>query len=135
MSDEAGCLCGKMLYRINRTPLEVAVRHCRNCPKQSGAAFSVNVVVKATQVDLSGQLATFSDQSNKSRDVRRRFGPACGSPIPSELGSSPGVVAIKAGTLDETNDLQPRAQVWTSSKQAWLHLDGLQAFETDMQRA
>ena len=33
-----------------------------------------------------------------------------------------GIIAIKAGTLDEVTDLQPTVQYWVSSRQAWLPL-------------
>ena len=35
-----------------------------------------------------------------------------------------GIIAIKAGTLDEVTDLQPTVHYWASSRQAWLPLPG-----------
>lgn len=135
MAQTGGCLCGLVRYQITGDVLATAVCHCRNCQKQSGSAFSVNTIVQADQVDISGDLATFADASDKGECVKRRFCGHCGSPILSELASSPGLLAIKSGTLDQLMPLQPQVQVWTKSRQPWPHLNDLPSFETDVPRS
>jgi hypothetical protein len=54
--------------------------------------------------------------------VRRRFCGACGSPIVSELVRTDGVVAVKAGTLDDRSGLRPVVEAWCVDRQPWVAL-------------
>ncbi len=54
---------------------------------------------------------------------QRRFCGTCGSPIVSELAEMEGMVAIKAGTLDDHSWLEPEMAVWTERKHPWLTAD------------
>ena len=123
MGKQGGCLCGQVRYDINSDPLASVICHCKNCQKQSGAAFSINLVVPLNQIDMNGELATFVDQSEEGNDVLRRFCGACGSPILSELSSSPGLAVVKVGTLDDPSSFEAQMQVWCSSQQTWLDLN------------
>ena len=101
--------------------MAAAVCHCKNCQRQSGGAFSVNLIVEEARLGIVGELATFEDLGESGNKVYRRFCSTCGSPILSVLGGMPGVVALKAGTLDDVSGIQPSLQVWCDSKQNWLN--------------
>lgn len=131
MSLSGSCLCGAVKYETTGDPMAMAVCHCRNCQKQSGAPFSANVVFLKDQVAFEGELATYEDQGDNGNKVQRRFCGKCGSPIVSELSS--GLLAMKAGTVDDTSSLTPAVQLWCDSKQDWLELAGdIMAFPGDM---
>jgi len=128
---EGGCLCGQLRYSLKRSPLAVVLCHCRDCQKQSGSAFSVNMIIPEADVEITGHASLFTVKGESGGTVERRFCAHCGSPILSVLGNSPGIVAVKAGTLDAPLTQKPRMQIWTRSAQGWLeHLSGLPAFET-----
>jgi hypothetical protein len=130
MAKTGGCLCGKVRYEIEGEPMFTALCHCTNCQKQGGAAFSVNVLVKDAQLKINGDLKTFEDKGDSGNKVYRRFCDTCGSPIISELGASPGMIAVKAGTLDDTSGLKPAAQVYCVSRQDWVVLpDSIPGFD------
>ena len=57
--------------------------------------------------------------------MRRRFCGECGSPIVSELAKSEGVVAVKAGALDDRSDVKPMVEVWCADRQPWVELPGM----------
>ena len=38
---------------------------------------------------------------------------------------SAGVVAVKAGTLDDKSDVQPTVEVWCVDRQPWVTLPGM----------
>ncbi|MDP2125393.1 MAG: GFA family protein, partial [Parvibaculum sp.] len=52
--------------------------------------------------------------------VERQFCATCGSPIFSMLSANKAIAIIKAGTLDDTSDLQPASEVWCDSAQSWV---------------
>ncbi len=127
MTRTGACLCGQVTYEIEGDPLATAVCHCAHCQRQSGGAFSVNVVVRESQLRVSGELATFEDrgESGDAVYVYRRFCGGCGSPIVSAFAQPEGIVAVKAGTLDDTSDVTPTVEVWCERRQPWVQLPGM----------
>lgn len=126
-----GCLCGKVRYKIEGQPLMQAVCHCRNCQKQAGSAWSMIAGVPEAALEVTGTVKTYEDHGDSGGAVLRQFCPDCGSPLFSRVGSAPGLVFVKAGTLDDTSTFQPQVQVWTRSKQHWVDLGDLPGFETN----
>ena len=107
---EGGCNCGAIRYKIDAKPVVVAQCHCKNCQRQSGSAFSVNLMVPAAAVTTSGELTTYTDTDTASGNpVYRRFCGTCGSPIFSDLAQGGGMTIVKAGTLDDTSILTIQA--------------------------
>jgi hypothetical protein len=121
------CLCGAVTYELSGDPIATAVCHCSHCQRQSGGAFSVNLIAHESQLAVSGTLTTFEDRGEHGDDVyvRRRFCGTCGSPIVSELAKSAGIIAVKAGTLDDTSAVQPGIEAWCVDRQPWVSLPGM----------
>lgn len=126
-----GCLCGQVRYQVAGAPLMQAVCHCRNCQKQAGSAWSMIVGVPDAALSVTGETKVYLDHGDSGGEVRREFCPTCGSPLFSRVGTAAGLVFVKAGTLDDTSAFQPQVQVWTKSKQAWVDLGAVPAFETN----
>jgi hypothetical protein len=114
-------------YELSGDPIATAVCHCSHCQRQSGGAFSVNLIAHESQLAVSGTLTTFEDRGEHGDDVyvRRRFCGTCGSPIVSELAKSAGIIAVKAGTLDDTSAVQPGIEAWCVDRQPWVSLPGM----------
>jgi len=128
MSVSGGCLCGNISYALKGIPMFSLVCHCTNCQKQSGSAFSVNIICRQDQIEVTGDLSTYEDHSNAGDQVFRKFCGTCGSPIFSKLTSNPGLIALKVGSLNDTSSVIPSSQVWCDSGQDWLKI------ESDMPR-
>ena len=129
-----GCLCGAVRYSVPREPAIVAVCHCRDCQKQTSSAFSLIAAVPRSELAIEGECASFETIGASGFPVTRSFCGNCGSPLFSETksGNEAGLAFVKAGTLDETDDLAPTAHVWTASKQAWVQIpDGVYAVERE----
>jgi hypothetical protein len=120
------CLCGEVTYEITGEPIAAAVCHCKHCQRQSGGAFSINIVTQPSQLAVSGELKTYTEtgENDDGEYVYRRFCPECGSPIVSEL-AGPGILAVKVGTLDDTSTITPTAEVWCTDRQPWVELAGM----------
>jgi hypothetical protein len=121
------CLCGKVTYEFTGDPIATAVCHCSHCQRQGGSAFSVNLLAHESQLKLSGELTTYEERGDKGDQVyvRRRFCNTCGSPILSEIALSEGIIAVKAGTLDDTSGVKPTVEAWCVDKQSWVDLPGM----------
>ena len=133
MTRTGSCLCGNITYEIDGDLLATAVCHCDHCQRQSGGAFSTNLVVTASQLEVSGDLATYEDRGRTGDAVYvlRKFCGNCGSPIVSELMEPAGVVAVKAGTLDDRSGVQPDVQAWCVDKQPWVDLGDITAMDRE----
>ena len=87
----------------------------------------MNLVAHESLLSVTGDLTTFEDrgQHGDSVYVLRRFCGSCGSPIYSALVDTDGVIAVKAGTLDEKADILPTVEAWCEHKQPWVDLPGM----------
>lgn len=125
-----GCLCGKVRYELSADPLMCVTCHCKNCQKQAGSALSVIIAIPEDGVHVTGDVKTYNDTGDSGARVRRQFCPECGSPIFTRVESPPGLMFVKAGTLDDTSSLQPQFHCYAKSAQDWVDLGDLPAYET-----
>jgi hypothetical protein len=127
MTRTGRCLCGQVTYEVSGELIATAVCHCEHCQRQSGSAFSVNLVVHESQLDLSGTLSTYEERGEHGDGVyvHRRFCGDCGSPIYSALLGTDGIVAVKAGTLEDRSDVNPTVEAWCDHRQPWVDLPGM----------
>ncbi len=128
MSDQTltgHCLCGAMTYRMTGEPLMTAVCHCEDCQRQSGSAFSVNVVVNREDFTMEGpSLGAFTTVGTDTGLERERsFCTTCGSPLTTQLAEAPQWTIVKAGTMDDRSALAPGVELWCESQQAWTAAD------------
>lgn len=120
---QGGCLCGAIRYRSDAEPMMTAICNCKHCQRQTGTAFSVIVAVpKGTLVMEGAQPDVYNDVGESGLPVLRSFCSKCGSPIFSDVAATPAMDWIKAGTLDDTSWLQPQANIWCDSAQAWVQM-------------
>ncbi|WP_425229994.1 GFA family protein [Sphingomonas sp.] len=121
------CNCGAVSYTLSAPPLAVAACHCKQCRRQSGAAYSVNLIVRASTMQVQGDVASWEDADTESGvPLSRDHCGTCGSPIRSVPGSSPKMIAVKAGTLDDPSRFAPAMHIWVESKLPWVTIpDGL----------
>ena len=117
---EGGCLCGAVRYVLKAEPQVTAVCHCTHCQRQSGGVFSVNVVVPEAAYAQTGETKVFPDRGDSGKPVWRHFCANCGSPIISTIELMPGVVMVKAGTLDDLTGITPSLEVYTDHAADWM---------------
>lgn len=118
------CLCGGVRYSADVEPMITANCHCRDCQRQTGTAFSTLVAVPREALQIDGEIATYVTVGTDSQmEVKRLFCPNCGSPIVSLPDMTPELAFVKAGTLDDVNELMPEMDVWCDSALPWVHMD------------
>ena len=120
---EGGCNCGSIRYRLGGKIMGVAACHCTNCRKQSGSAYSVNMVVKSSDMTVEGELTRYTDSDTDSgQPVIREFCGKCGSPIRSVPEAMPQIAVVKVGTLDVPEAFAPKVHIWTRSAVPWANI-------------
>lgn len=115
---EGGCRCGRVRYRValDRLPRAYAC-HCRDCQTWSGSAFSVQFILPEDQLEVTGEPAVFELTSPTSgRTSRQRGCPVCFTRVYNTNSARPGLVVVRAGTLDRSDEVEVVAHIWTSRK-------------------
>lgn len=116
---EGGCRCGAVRYTCNAEPAQIAHCHCRACQYASGGGYSTVVIVPAKALQRSGEVRGYKEAGESGKAVRRQFCPQCGTPLFSRLETAPGVVVLKAASLDDPGWLKPQAHIYCESAQPW----------------
>ena len=107
MSLTGKCLCGAISYSIDNQPAVTGVCHCKNCQRQAGSAFSTLAGVPVSELHITGAPKLYTDpDTNSGNTVKRFFCGDCGSPIYSAVQSSPDIVYLKTGTLDDNSTFE-----------------------------
>ncbi len=118
---EGGCLCGAVRYTVKGEPQSAAICHCRHCQKQSGGLFSFNLFVRDEDYSQQGETVAFEDRGDSGQTSYRHFCRTCGSPILTRVKLMPGLVLVKAGTLDSLKGLAaPQIEIYTDRSVPWL---------------
>tara|TARA_R110000782_G_scaffold268685_1_gene365452 strand:- start:1563 stop:1994 length:432 start_codon:yes stop_codon:yes gene_type:complete len=119
---EGGCLCGQVRYTCSEEPLLTVLCHCKNCQRQSGAAYSTNIAIPKGTVKVKGELTLYADTGDSGQFVNRYFCQECGSPIMSEPEGMDTLSILKVGSLDDTSWVLPTMEIYCDSKQEWTRL-------------
>lgn len=120
---DGGCGCGQVRFTINapQTPVVYAC-HCTDCQTQSGSAFALQMPVFEAMLSVTGELIS-GERTQPSGAIGKIFACSkCLVRIYSKNSTRAGMATIKAGTLDDGQQIVPKFHLWTRSKQAWITL-------------
>ena len=111
------CLCGAIRFEVAGELPGIQLCHCSQCRQASGAAFAANLPVRAEDFRIvAGQPKAFESSPGK----QRLFCGDCGSPIISRSAGDPGMLRVRAGTLDEPAPTHAAFHFHVASKASWL---------------
>ena len=118
-----GCRCGAVRYTISRGDLPpVYACHCLACQSGSGSAFSEQAVIEDGSIEASGPVLDYRFIRADGNHGHHRLCAECFTRLWSTNGALAGVALVRAGTLDRSQELAPRAHMWTKRKQPWVEL-------------
>ena len=115
------CLCGAVSYAFDTEPVAAVHCHCTDCQKATGSGFATVFGLSMDDVALDGvsKLKYFTIKAPSGNSVSRAFCGECGSPMFTEAENNPGMLWIKAGSLDDSDWLAPTDACWTGSARSW----------------
>jgi len=125
MKIDGKCHCGSITYEAEVDPSQVYLCHCTDCQAISGSAFRWAVTVPETAFRLlSGKPKTYVKATESGATNHQLFCPECASPLYStSFGVGPKVLNLRLGSARQRAELQPKAQYWCRSAQAWAVVD------------
>lgn len=123
MSDIAGgCRCGLCATRLLWT-------HCRRLmpvialiAKRGAAARSSQTFLPEEALAVTGPLSVYELTTPSGRVSNQRMCSICHTRIYNSSSARPGVIVVRAGTLDHSDQLDAVAHIWVKRKQQWLEL-------------
>lgn len=128
---EGGCLCGAVRYVCTGKPMMAGHCHCEDCRRSSGTGHCSHLGVPEASVLLSGETKGYAREADSGNVVTRHFCPVCGAAVFSTNASMPGLVFLRASSLDDLEVFKPQMHVYTARAASWDHrTDGLPAFDT-----
>jgi hypothetical protein len=124
MAIEGGCRCGRVRYRAALESLpRVYACHCLDCQTWSGSAFSLQFILPEHQLEVTGEPALFELTSpDGSRTSRQRACPVCFTRVYNTNTRRPGLAVVRAGTLDDSDNLAIVLHIWTRRKLAGIEI-------------
>lgn len=118
-----GCLCGAVRYTCSSEPKVVGHCHCIDCRKSSGSGHCTHAALGAEGFSLSGPVKFYDRPADSGNMVSRGFCSECGAPVHSTNSAMPGMVFLRASSLDDPNAVTPQMIVYASRAPAWDHMD------------
>lgn len=118
MEHTGGCQCGSVRYAVSGEPMHVAICHCIDCRKSSGAPMVAWAMFTADQFALTqGEVTTF----NSSGASMRNFCPRCGTGLFfTNADNLPGIIDVQAATLDDPDALPAQVHIQTAERIGWM---------------
>ena len=90
----------------------------------SGTTHTLSMIVRAGDAEvIRGTLAGYDKAADSGRTVRMLACGACGAKIWNEPLSSPGILVLKPGSLDDMSWARPVGAIWTDSAVPWAAID------------
>ena len=118
-----GCRCGAVRYVLTLDQLpRTYTCHCLDCQTWSGSAFSQQTFAPESALSVAGSLVIYEFVTPSGKVSVQRMCGTCHTRIFNSNSARPGVVVVRAGTLDRSRELEAVAHVWVKRKQPWVQL-------------
>jgi hypothetical protein len=124
---EGGCLCGAVRWRLRARPIGINACHCDDCKKLTGATHLLMLLADRESFHTDDGTEIYCKRADSGREIDIHRCAECGTRLWHEPLSSPGLVFIAAGTLDDTSWAVPTSHIWTErvSPGVTLHEDAV----------
>jgi hypothetical protein len=129
-SFSGGCLCGAVRYTCTGEPAMAGHCHCEDCRRSSGSGHSSHLAVPEASVQMTGQVKGYARAADSGNVVTRFFCPECGAPLYSTNAAMPGMMFLRASSLDDLEVFKPQMHVYAARAASWDHRgEGLAIFD------
>lgn len=129
---EGGCDCGAVRFRIEAEPVVVNCCHCRQCQRQTGTAFAVNILIEPDAITvLQGDPAPHEHPTPSGAGQTNFRCSDCGTSVWSIYhAAGDGLRFVRAGALDDPHAVTPQVHIHTTDKVDWVAIpDDMPSYE------
>lgn len=118
-----GCLCEAVRYECNAEPQVVGHCYCIDCRKSSGTGHCTHIALPEEGFNVTGEVKLYDRPADSGNIVSRGFCPRCGSLLYSTNAAMPGLIFLRASSLDDPSLVTPQMIVYASRAPDWDHMD------------
>lgn len=113
------CLCGSVSYQGEAEPRIQGKCYCTDCRKVSAAGHAAMMGFASDDIRVQGETSEYRSKADSGSDVFRAFCPKCGSGVYARNSAMPGMIFVRASTLDDPNLFEPQMVVYASRAPDW----------------
>jgi hypothetical protein len=115
-SEEGGCLCGAIRYRVSGPAISKTLCHCRSCRLACGGPTLAWAIFHREQVEfIRGTLTEF----RSSPPALRGFCNVCGTALTYRTEKRPQHLDITSATFDHPERFAPECEIYIAEKLTW----------------
>ena len=118
----ASCSCGQLQLTIEGEPSRIAMCHCLECQRRTGAVISNQARFRLEQVSFAGKTTAWTRTAESGNVMTYHFCPMCGSTLFWENEGFPGHVTVAIGNFAEPTFPAPTIAVWEEARHRWVSL-------------
>jgi hypothetical protein len=122
MTRRASCSCGQLHLMIEGEPSRVAMCHCLECQRRTGAVLSNQARFRLEEVSFVGKTTAWARTAESGNVMTYHFCPICGSTVFWENEGFPGHVTVAIGNFADPTFPAPAVAVWEETKHPWVSL-------------
>lgn len=119
MKASGRCLCGQATYEIEGEPLWTGCCYCEDCQREGGGGHLTGLALPGSAIAASGTLKVYTAPGGSGEAIDRTFCSECGSTLFSNPKVMGDAVIVRAGTLADSDDLEPGMAVYCSQARSW----------------
>ena len=109
------CLCGSVSFDGDTEVKMIINCHCDDCRKVTGSVHGTLLFVEEGTVQVHGETASFDHPADSGNTLTKIFCPNCGSQVAGRNTGRPGMMSIRAGTVDQKDLIKPGVNVFMDS--------------------
>ena len=110
------CLCGQVSFEADGDIKMQGNCHCTDCRQVTGAAYATLIFMQKDDVKITGDVKTFEHTVDSGNTLSKDFCPNCGSQMFGANAARPTLMALRAGSINEQENIKPQFNVYASSK-------------------
>ena len=115
----ASCSCGQLQLTIEGEPSRIAMCHCLECQRRTGAVISNQARFRLEQVSFAGKTTAWTRTAESGNVMTYHFCPICGSTVFWENEGFPGHVTV---AIADPTFPAPTIAVWEETRHRWVSL-------------
>ncbi len=116
------CHCGSTRFSYAGEGIACYCCHCTECQTASGTAFTTNLIVESSDLELVSGTASEFVYVNNGRELACVRCSTCATLLWVYFVGDEAFCSVQTGTFDDAMAFVPNAHIWTQSKVSWLTL-------------
>ena len=117
------CACRVVTAEIAGEPVATRQCWCWQCQQLAAGGPTHNAIFRASDITLSGELATHAYVASSGNTLTQSYCAGCGTPVLAQSSARPLFRTVRFGFLEPGHGLAPQMVIWTKEAPVWAIID------------